>query len=42
MCDIRGTRSGTVESTRLVGHGAMYITTQVPSFRGSLLYSVLE
>ena len=34
--------SGTVESTRIVGHGALYISTQVPTFRRSLLYSVLE
>jgi hypothetical protein len=42
MCDIRGTHSGTVESTRLVGHCAVYIGTEVPTFRRSLLYCALE
>lgn len=38
MCDIRGTHSGTVESTRLVGHGSVYVSTQLPTFRRSLPY----
>ena len=32
LCGIRGTHSGTVEGTLLVGHGAMHFSTQVPNF----------
>jgi len=29
MCNIRSTHSGIVEGTRVVGHGAVYISTQM-------------